>query len=73
LAEALRVWTFLVSLLPQDGLVCKLVGPHKRTLIELALLNDPNTSTAQHLTIALTLELASLSTSLLPQRLPTYA
>jgi hypothetical protein len=63
LAEALRVWTFLVSMLPLDGLVCKLVGPHKRTLIELTLLNDPDTGTGQHPTIALTLELASLSTS----------
>ncbi len=39
LAEALRVWTFLLSLLPQNELVCELVGPHKRMLVELVLLD----------------------------------
>ncbi|ELR17783.1 uncharacterized protein ACA1_066040 [Acanthamoeba castellanii str. Neff] len=65
LAEALRVWTFLVSRLPQDGLVCKLVGPHKRTLVELTLLNDPDTTSSDVRVNAATLlsVLASISAS----------
>jgi chemotaxis protein histidine kinase CheA len=36
-AQALRVWSFLLSLLTDDQTVLALVGPHKRSLVELIL------------------------------------
>jgi hypothetical protein len=39
-AEALRVWSFLVSLLSDDEDVCAVVGPHKLSLIEMLVSSD---------------------------------